>query len=528
MGTIQRPATVAIAVGVGVLPYLGSLGYGFALDDTFAVTGHPGVHGSLSATDLLLRDFWGRSYVDTIGSWRPVATATYWLDWHLGGGHPWVFHATNVVLYAALLAVFERFLARFFGPAISERRRVVAVAVVGLLAIHADVVPSVAGRAEILAALFGLLAILLPLRRDEGLTSGDALLGAGATLLAMGSKESALPIALLAPLLVYRWRAHRGQTKDKGLFVLFAANALALAGVVAFRSLRMPWMAPGPERAAENPLLAATTDTRLAGAGAVLLHYLGHLAWPFALAPDYSYAATDVGHEPLLAALGIALAIGAAWTVVARWRRPPGIADAWLGFGASYVVVSHVFLPAIAVLADRLFFFPSLWLVTVGALALDAAFPAPVPLELPALALLAILQGCTAAWDATAWHDDVTLLTRAVEARPTVARSRRNLAQALAEAGRPEEAAWQEVTAMTILARYPAPFPPDEIRTLDAAPLDRRVAALGERIGACGLKSRLEEARAAFVRWGLPDPAKQVDMWLTGSMDEAPGHASCP
>jgi len=508
-----RAVAVVVALAAGI-PYASSLSYGFALDDTFAVVGHRGVHGPLSAMDLVLRDFWGRSFMDTIGSWRPVTTATYWIDWHVGAGRPWVFHATNVALYAALLVVCERFLTRFFGAALSARARCTAVGVFGLLAIHADVVPSIVGRAEILAGLFALLAILLPLRREGPMRLVEALVAAVASLLAMGSKESALPIALLAPVLAFRWHANRGTARGRGVFVLFALHAALLAGVVAFRLLRMPWMAPGPERATENPLIAVDVPARLLGAGAVFVHYLVHLVCPWRLAPDYSYAALDVLHETVLGALGIAVALGAAATVGARWRRAPGLTDATLALGASYVVVSHVFLPAVAVMADRLFFFPSFWVVVIATLALKpAAAHAPRAAGLLVVAF-AVAQSIVAARDAAPWHDDTTLLTQAVDAQPSVARSRRNLAQALAEAGRPQEAAWQLVASMAILARYPGPVPRSEFRSLDLLPPSSRIDALMEHIGACGLRSRLTEARAAFGRWGMPDAQAQVDVWL--------------
>jgi hypothetical protein len=519
------PRVVAAVVALGALPYASSVTFGFALDDDFAVVGHRGVHGALSATDLLLRDFWGRSFMDTIGSWRPMTTLTYWLDWHAGGGRPWVFHATNVALYAALLGVCDRFLARFFGPVLSARARYGAVLAFGLLALHADVVPSIAGRAELLAALFSLIAILLPIRDRGPVRPGVGLAAAAASLLAIGSKESALPIALLAPVLVHRWHTRRGDPRGPGMVLLFASNAAVLAGVVAFRCLRMPWMALGPERAMENPLIGAGFAARLLGAGAVLLHYLAHLAWPAALAPDYSYAGIDVGHEPLLGAIGIVVAVAAASAVAMTWRRPPGVADALLGFAASYVVVSHVFLPAVAVMADRLFFLPSLWVVTLAALLVEAVekrTAAPVRTLVGALVgAFLVGQGTVATLDGAAWRDDLTLLTRAVHAAPGVARSRRNLAQALAEAGRPADAAWQLVVAMTILARYPARIAPDEFRSLDGEPPSSRVAVLRDHIGACALRDRLVEARAAFTRWEMQGPRALIDGWLAPLTGEA-------
>jgi hypothetical protein len=327
--TRRTEALVLAAIVIAVsLPFASSVAFGFTFDDANTILRHRGVAGPLSVDDLLLRDFWGRSHVNTIGSWRPAVTLGYWVDWHLGGGQPWLFHLHNIGLYAALVVVQALFLQRFFGEALGQVSRLVAVGTAGALAIHADVVPSATGGAEIVAALFGLLALLAPLREHGPLRLREVLLTTGACILAAGAKESALPVALLAPLLAYRWHAARGPDRRRGMIALAAANAVALAAIVAFRVLRMPWWDLGPERATENSLLAASPGVRLAGAAEVLVGYLQRLVWPARLAPDYSYAGIVPGHAPALAAIGVAVA-GLVFAVgLMNWKRAPGLSDA--------------------------------------------------------------------------------------------------------------------------------------------------------------------------------------------------------
>jgi hypothetical protein len=273
----------ALAVGAVVMaaiaPYAPSVVFGFTFDDTHTILEHPGVRGPLSLVNLLLRDFWGRSFVNSIGSWRPLTTLTFWIDWHLASGLPWAFHAGNLALYAVLLLVLARFLSRFFGAELGSASRLAIVGVFGALAIHADVVPSATGRAEILAALWGLLALMAPLRLEGPVRTREVLLTAGASLLAIGAKESALPVALLAPFFAYRWHAARGTDRRAPMIALTAANTVALFGIVAFRVLRMPWWSLGAERATENALLAAAPAERLPGAAEVIGEYLQHVAW---------------------------------------------------------------------------------------------------------------------------------------------------------------------------------------------------------------------------------------------------------
>lgn len=507
-------ATIVVAV---CAPFASSIAFGFTFDDANTILGHRGVGGPLSVDDLLLRDFWGRSFVNTIGSWRPVVTLGYWLDWHVAHGQPWLFHAHNLALYAALVAVQALFLKRFFGQALGHTSRLVAVATAGALAIHADVVPSATGRAEIVAALFGLLALLAPLRENGPLRLREVVLTTGACILAAGAKESALPVALLAPLLAYRWHAARGTDRRGGMIALAAANAVALSSVVAFRVLRMPWWDLGPDRATENSLLAASPGARLAGAAEVFVGYLQRLVWPARLAPDYSYAGIVPGHSPVAAAIGVGLAgllFAAGFT---NWKRGPGLSDAAIGFAASYVVVSSTIVPASAI-ADRLFFFPSFWAVTLAALAVER-LEAPKRRVAGGLAVaFACTQAYVAALDSSHWRDDVALFTTAIDARPTVVRSRRNLAQALADAGRAEDAAWQLTVANAILDRYPTPMPADAFpASWDREPIGARLEELRLKVGAPALNADLRRAAAAFRHWGNGDVADLLDAWSGGA-----------
>jgi hypothetical protein len=504
---------LAAVVLAACAPYASSVAFGFTFDDANTILTHPGVRGALSVDDLWLRDFWGRSFVNTIGSWRPVVTLTYWLDWHLGGGQPWLFHADNLVLYAALIGLQALFLKRFFGSALTPTSRLLAVGVGGALAIHADVVPSATGRAEILAALFALVALLAPLREGGPVRVREVALTAGASLLAAGAKESALPVALLAPLLAYRWHAARGTDRRGGMIALAAANAVALSGVVAFRVLRMPWWNWGADRATENSLLTASAWGRWMGAGEVLLGYLQRMALPAHLAPDYSYAGILPGHSPMLAAIGMAVAAVGFAVGLANWRRPPGLSDAAVGFAASYVVVSNTIVPASAI-ADRLFFFPSFWAVTLAALAIQRLESRRREVIGALAVTFACVQARVAATGNARWSDDVTLFSSAIDARPTVVRSRRNLAQALADAGRLEDAAWQLTVANAILDRYPMPIPDNDFpSSWDHAPMAVRLAELRTKVGAPALDADIQRAASTFLHWGNDDVAAVLETW---------------
>ena len=502
-------------VVAGLVPYARSVEYGFTLDDANTIGGHRGVRERLSYEDIVLRDWWGRSRFDTIGTWRPFATFTFWVDQHLGAGRPWPFHLTNLVLYAALLVLLERFLDRWGGASLRPSARLIAVLVFGSLAIHADVVPSPTGRAEILAALFSLGA-LFAATCTPVLAAREATLAAGCLLLAFVSKESTAPMAILVPLLSHRMHGVRRTFRRGAMLALAVASPLALALVAGFRALHMPFMQLGPERAIENPLLAVSTPQRLAGSLDVLGFYLRHLVTGAGLAPDYSFSEPPLLRDGFIGiALGAGTAVALGVLVLLSWRRAPRIADAIVAFGASYLTVSNVVTAASAI-ADRLFFLPSMWLVIVVALVVDLAVRTPLARRVASGVALgfAAVQCARAAAYGSLWRDDVTLLSAASRAYPDVCRTQRNLAHALADARDDEGAAWHLALSEGIYRRYPAPLARDAIDpSWDSEPLPARLEHLRAVFGTRGACDAAATARARLISWDSPSAAEALAKW---------------
>jgi hypothetical protein len=498
--------TLAV-VALGVFPYLFSVTYGFTLDDANTILGHKGVQGPFSLEDIVHRDWWGRSRFDTIGTWRPLPTLTFFVDRHIGGGRPWLFHADNVVLYAALLVLFDRFL-RLWCSSLSRATRLLIVLVFALLAVHADVVPSCTGRAEILAALFSLLAIAIATCTPT-LSGREASLSALALFLALLSKESASPMAVLLPFLAHRTHAPKRTSTRGGMLGLAVACPLALGATLAFRVLEMPFMDLGPERAIENPLIAADTTHRLLGALDALGLYTRHLLFGAHLAPDYSFSEPPLLRDGFAGiALGASVALGLAGLTVVSWQRAPRVSDAAMAFGAAYLSVSNVFVAASAI-ADRLVFFPSLWLVVTVGLAMDHAVQRPAPRRVlgGVAVFFAALQGVQAVRYASTWRDDVSLLGAAVREYPNVLRMQRNLAHALADLHDDDSAAWHLAIAEAIHGNYPAPVARDAIDPAwDGEPLGERLSHLDRTFGTDALCRATTRARAR-LRFVWEEPA---------------------
>jgi hypothetical protein len=195
---------------LAVLTFAPALGNGFVWDDlNNLVLGDRLRHWSSIAEVFRRPAMWSAGLpTGQVGTYRPLALASFVLDHHLGGGRAWVFHLTSVLLHGLTALV----LLRLFTGVLQLRAAVpsdsrAAWALAAIWAVHPAAVEAVAwinGRSELFALLFGLCALLLAL---PGRSPPDDLrrLGIfGALLLAALGKETGLvfvPLVLLLSLL---------------------------------------------------------------------------------------------------------------------------------------------------------------------------------------------------------------------------------------------------------------------------------------------------------------------------------------
>lgn len=455
-----------------------SLGYALTFDDLGTVVEHPGVqaHG-LSLRDLFFRDWWGRAFGDPDGvpTYRPLVTLTFWANQRLGG----FFHATNVALYGALLFVAHRLLRLWAGDAMTMTSRLLTIGAFAALAIHADVVPSVTGRGEILTMLFVTLSLLSAL-------SGRLVAAGAAMVCAILCKESAMPMVLLLPFLAARWGVPR-----RRVALLAGVALLSVLGMVLFRlRVGLPFRAMHLGVEEGNPLYLASFGERLPGAMEILARYGAHSAAGIELCADYSYAelVPTTRWRTAWPFAGAALAIAAIVVVVRTWRSQPRVADAVVAFGASYVVVSQVFSPATASLADRLFFTPSFWVLTAVGLVVSR-----VRIALPVSIAFIAMQASLAAVSMRMWRDERSLALHTVAMCPHNGRGREMRAHVAHLERDVELTAWQLIARAALYNQFPAAIPEDELSAeWEALPFAQRLAILE--------KSRPKKYRDALVR----------------------------
>jgi tetratricopeptide (TPR) repeat protein len=436
---------VTFIAAAAIIPYLNSLSADFTFDDIDIIRDNPAVQ-IYPARSLL-------TYVHPVGSlYRPVTMLTYAANASISRD-PFGFHLVNVLLHA-LVAV-----AVFFLVLRLVRSRSAAV-MAGLLfathPIHTEAVTNVVGRAELLAGLGVLTALLAFARaRDRAGTARAAWSAVSIAAFAFGvlAKESALTgVGLIAVL--HWWIERRAGVRDRTAALLpYAAVAVAYlvlrSAVVGALGLAEP---PG---SLDNPLAHVELWSRLRTAAIVLWQYLGLLLLPLHLSADYSFNQVPVAYtwsDPrwLFAA---ALIATAAALVFALRRRAPVLIIAALFMLIPLALTANVLLPIGTIKAERLLYLPSFgWALACGWLAARAA-DRRSSYAIAAAALVAVFgaRAWIRNWD---WRNDTALFAATLLDAPNSAKAHHNAAVALEHTGDLGAATFEYRRALDIYPSY--------------------------------------------------------------------------
>ena len=459
-------AWAALAL-LAVLPYLGSLANPLIHDDR-TLLDNAWLRSEASVASVFAHDYWYGTRHAGSDLYRPLTVLSLAWNLRLASGRG-AFHAVNLLLHAGavlLAALALRAVLRVLGPrspAASAWPRsalpFAAWAGAAVFAVHplgSEAVLLATGRAELLAAGFGLGAFVLLTRADEREDWGGWPLAAALVLffLALASKESAAAWLVIGAAW---WAARRGAgTSPRGPLV---ARAAAFAAVFAsFLLLRgsAVGFAPHPPPAVDNPLVSTDTATRVANAAILQGEYALKMLFPLRLTTEYGLDETRA--IPLLpwgaaAALGLAAAYLA--VLAALWRkisRPA--AFLWVFAPAAFAVTGNFALPIGTIFGERLAYLPLLGACGLAGLGL-AAVPGPAWRRSLAAAAILLLASARTAVRAGDFRGVVALHEATARASPNSVKALINLGRTRLEVQhRPEEAAEILERAARLLPDY--------------------------------------------------------------------------
>lgn len=426
----QRDAILAATLMLfSLLLYANSLDNDFVYDDVRLIRDNPILNHVWNLKSFFTQSYWA-GISEYSGLYRPLTLWSFALDRALFGAGPMPVHAMNILLNGLLTAVLYLFCRQVF------QTRTAALFCTLLFAahpVHTEVVANGAGRAELGAGLFLLLALLahlyaavLPSTAPGNRRWITFSLAAFCYLLALLFKESAVLFPALALLLSLLWHKNPLNSLQHNwrAYVLYTG---VLAVVLAWRFSIIGMQPPKPPE-----LLAGTSWLLQRAHGcATFFQYLWQLCFPLELCADYRDYRHPIANRSFTPLTAAALLLWPLLIATAVWLHRRGerrilVWSAW--FLLALLPAGNLILTIGTPRADRILFLPSLGFVailTILILRTARCYP-----RLPRILFAALLLGYAIRTLARNrdWRTNRSLWLATVRANPGCAMAWRNLA----------------------------------------------------------------------------------------------------
>jgi len=390
---------------LAMLCYANTLPNDYCFDDVLIVRDNPRVTEPGTWLAVLTEDHWAhraQGWPNRDLLYRPVSLASYRLVHALCGPKPWPQHLMNVLLHASVCALVVG-VARVLG--VRHGAAPAAGCIFAVLPIHVEAVASIVGRADLLATVGVLGAVLAhhaaycraashaqsiqgeagswrratseaPFEARVWPTVGWRVVEFLCAVVAMGAKESGLavvPVLLLYDAFLWWGRGgdgvrlwHRGLTGRLAVMLV----PLALYGVMRFYALDGQWVQQPPQTRTVNVLVDAPPWQHVLGVVQLWGMYWAKSMWPAVLTIKYSIneirLATGLFDAHVLIGLVVTAVIAA--VVLRAWRRgrraPAFVALALI---LTYLPTSNAVVLIQVFFAERIWYMPSVWMCLLPA-----------------------------------------------------------------------------------------------------------------------------------------------------------------
>jgi hypothetical protein len=380
----------------GFIFYANSILNKYAFDDGIAIDGNTFVKmGFAGIPKILTHDSYANLYASmgndpggvlSAGRYRPLSQIVFAIEEQFMRNSdmlPYALHLTNVLAYMACLIAIFYFLENFLLKSKSggEDIAIISVFLFAIHPLHTEVVANIKSLDEILSMLFIMLTFIFSLKYLQSRSVKDLVIGTGSFLLALLSKEYALMLIILVPLLFYlltdkKWVAiAKAQIPYLGILIVYLALRLNAVGFHINKG--------SSNLLYSNPYFYATYAQKIATEWFVLGKYLVMMALPYPLACDYSYYQIPYHNfSDISVLLSILVYLGITIWGILLIRKKDVLAFAVSFYLFTIFMISNFVLDIGASMGERLVFHSSLGFVIIISYYLFGAIPNTLVMKL--------------------------------------------------------------------------------------------------------------------------------------------------
>lgn len=380
-----------------LLFYGNTLWNGYALDDEAVINKNEYVQEGIKGIgNILTTDAYDNYYKQNNsnqqlegGRYRPLSIVVFAVEHSLFGESPFIRHLINLLLYIFCIFTIYLFLSRFLLNLTDRGEEIAFFSTLLFVAhpIHTEVVANLKSLDEILSLLFMVSTFIFSLLYEQTKKTKDLFLGLLSCLLALFSKEYAITLLFLLPVLFYL-KGINNWFKQ----YLFYVGVILFYIVIRFHFISYPQKS-AVEDILNSPYLFATVEQRIATQLFVLGKYVLLLFIPYPLSCDYGYAQIPY-HDFTNPAVWISLfvyIIIVGFCIINLIKKRI-IAFFLFLFLFNIAMVSNFIIPIGATMGERLIFHSSLGfsaLVVYGAIKLKSLM-SPIQLRYARIGLVFI------------------------------------------------------------------------------------------------------------------------------------------
>ena len=337
--------------------YINTLGHGYVLDDDLVCNRNRLVQEGFGGLAEIFSNSWYYGFTGVADRYyRPMMLASFAIENAMFGNEPSTYHGMNIFYYALSCAWLFLVMRLLF----KDKPYWFPLTIALLFAahpLHTEVVANIKSRDEIFAFL-GLLGVVYGMiKYNRKNNVGYLALALMSYFFAILSKEAALAILGVIPLVLYFFTAISFQK-------IATQTAFFLPIVIVYFGIRMNIIDPAPVafETVDNSLFAIDNrGTQLSTAIGMLGKYLGLLFFPHPLSFDYSYnqiPAIGWGHWKVWTSL---LAYGGMIYLAFKGLKDKHpISFGIFLFGITFAITSNIVFLIGATFAERFMFIPIL------------------------------------------------------------------------------------------------------------------------------------------------------------------------